>query len=396
MAAPSYGSAAPGATDAGDAWTYTCSTGGIVAGSVIIVQIIQDGTTAGAISAVVGTKIYDLAGTNGVWTAVAVQTPVGSGTAALQHIYIGRWDGTTGSPIISGANSTSEDLYIRAYRFQDVSTGTTLATVIENATAGATVNSVGTSNTASDTGVQTLGSDRLALNFVAVNDDNAIAQFSGMSGGTWTEIAEYAESSGTDGAIQLQYCSMASAGTIDGGTASITDSDAWGVIGFALIGTTASYTTHTGSFAANAVIKKTLASTFTANAANKKTLTATFYIGNNDGTGGAVLTIPITTYTFTDKKADAVLFATITPVGGKKADAVLFKNSGTKTFTADAIVKRTMPIAGATFTANAIVRRTFTPTLTVNAVLKRTQNPTSTVDAIRKRTFYFGSGPDPR
>jgi hypothetical protein len=29
---------------------------------------------------------------------------------------------------------------------------------------------------------------------------------------------------------------MASAGTIDGGTASITDSDAWGVIGFALIG----------------------------------------------------------------------------------------------------------------------------------------------------------------
>jgi hypothetical protein len=45
----------------------------------------------------------------------------------------------------------------------------------------------------------------LALNFVAVNDDNAIAVFTGQSGGIWAEVAEYAESSGTDGAIQLQY-----------------------------------------------------------------------------------------------------------------------------------------------------------------------------------------------
>jgi hypothetical protein len=122
--------------------------------------------------------------------------------------------------------------------FYNVSTGTTLASVIENGTAGATVNVTGTSNTAADASVQTLGPDRLALNFLAINDDNAFAGFTGQSGGTWTLGHTVAEASGTDGATAMLYAAMATAGTIDGGTGSITDSDAWGVVGFALIGTT--------------------------------------------------------------------------------------------------------------------------------------------------------------
>ena len=75
---------------------------------------------------------------------------------------------------------------------------------VKNGTAGATANEVGTSSTAADAGVTTLGSDRLALNFVAVNDDNAIAEFSGEAGGEWSLLGTYAESSGTDGAVGLQ------------------------------------------------------------------------------------------------------------------------------------------------------------------------------------------------
>ena len=369
MAAPSYVNAGTGATDAGGAWSYTCQASE-AAGRVFIVQILQDGGTSGALTSIVGTNIEALNGTDNTWTAIAVNRPVGNVSQAYQHLYIGRALSTS-APTISGANSTSEDVYIRSYQFSGVSTGTTLAAVAEN---GLSIIDEGYNTTALayDIMVVTNGTDRLALNFVAVNDDNAIAQFSGQTGGTWVEVAEYADSGGTDGAIQMQYATMAAAGTIDGGTASITDSDSWGVVGFALIGTTASYTTQTGSFAANAVIMPR----FAANAAIE-------IWGDYSETWSNNWTSPGVTASFA---SNAVIKATITPAGGKKADAVLFKNSGTKTFTADAIVKRTMPIAGATFTANAIVRRTFTPTFTANAVLKRTQTGATTVNAVTAKT----------
>lgn len=124
-------------------------------------------------------------------------------------------------------------------QFADVSAGTTLATVIENGTAGTANNGAGTGTSMSDTAVTTLGTDRLACNWIAVNDDvlGASYVFSGESGGTWTDRPLYNESTGTDGALALSEATMASAGTIDGATATIT-SAAWGVVGFALIGTT--------------------------------------------------------------------------------------------------------------------------------------------------------------
>ena len=200
MVAPVYIAASTGATDAGGAWTATCHAPG-AAGRVIILQVLQDGATSGAVAVTGSTNINNLAGSAG-WTSIG-SFAVGSATAAYQHLWIGRSTGTS-APTASGTNSTSEDLYWRFYEFNNGSTGTTLATVIENGTAGATANEVGTSSTAADAGVTTLGSDRLALNFVAVNDDNAIAEFSGEAGGEWSLLGTYAESSGTDGAVGLQ------------------------------------------------------------------------------------------------------------------------------------------------------------------------------------------------
>lgn len=239
MAAPSYVSAADlgGATDPGGAWNFASSQSNQQAGDLVIVQLLQDGSTGGAVVQTTATNISALDGTASAYTAIG-SFNVGSPTVAIQHLFIGRW--SSGSSTIGGTNSTSEDLYIRSYLFRDGSTGTTLATVIENVTAGSTVNGVGTSGTIADASVTTLGPDRLALNFVAINDDNAVAAFTGMTGGTWAEaVAEYADATGTDGCVQLQTASMASAATIDGGTTSNPDAtDGWGVVGFALIGTT--------------------------------------------------------------------------------------------------------------------------------------------------------------
>ena len=240
MAAPTYDAANvnSGTTDAGGAWTKTFTAVTNDVGKFIIFHLLQDGATAGAVAVTSVAGIENLAGTDNAVTAVAVDQPVGSATAALQSLYCGRViAGAT--PAISGTNSTSEDLYIRGYAFDDVNAGTTLADVIENGTAGVAVNGAGTSDTIADTAVETLGVDRLVCNFVGINDDNAVDAFTGMTGGTWAEAeSEYAEASGTDGCIQLQTATLATAGTINGGAYTMAASDAWGVVGFALIGTT--------------------------------------------------------------------------------------------------------------------------------------------------------------
>ena len=238
MAAPNLVSGGIGVTDAGGAWTYTCGNP-VAAGRVVVVQILQDGTTTGALTSIVGTNIENLAGTDNVWTVVAVDQPCGDPTAALQHVYIGRTINTS-APTISGGNSTSEDLYITDGGFNNVNTGTTLAAVIENGSAGATANEVGTGTTVTDTAVQTLGPDRLAVNLTGGNDDptDFALAFTGESGGNWETANSFGSSSGTDGSVNFQVATIASAGTINGGSRTVGASFSWGTIGFALIGTT--------------------------------------------------------------------------------------------------------------------------------------------------------------
>jgi hypothetical protein len=196
-------------TDAGGAWTAT-GMSPLAAGNVIILQVLQDGNTDGAVTLDSATNIEDLAGTDNAWTKIPGANadgsfPVGSAAAARQHLWIGR-SLSTSAPTATGSNSTSEDLYWRFSEFTDVNTGTTLAEVIENVTAGAATNSAGTSSTASDASVTTLGPDRLALNFQVVNDDNALSIFTGATGGVWWRSTSISESSGTDGAYAMHWC----------------------------------------------------------------------------------------------------------------------------------------------------------------------------------------------
>lgn len=238
MAAPTFLVATTGQTDAGGTWIASGTLTGAAQDDLVIFHILQDGSSAGAISlTTVTANLMNLAGTTSALTSIG-SFQVGGTSLAIQHLWVGRLSSSSVAVQIDGANSSTEDLYYRFYSFQNASAGTTLATVIENATAGSTTTSTGTSATVSDASVQTLGSDRLALNFVGINDDNPFAGYSGQSGGTWTTRASYADATGTDGAIYLVDAAMATAGTIDGGTSSITDIDAWGVVGFALIGTT--------------------------------------------------------------------------------------------------------------------------------------------------------------
>ncbi len=206
MARPSYVNASTGATDATGAWSHTSAVPAS-AGNVYILQVLQDGTAAGANQPTVTsvTNAEDLAGTDNVLTFIGA-FPCGSDVtpAAYQHLWIGRALNTS-AMVVTGANVGGDDLYVRVYEFTGVSTGTTLATVIENVTAGSTANNWDATATVSGSGVTTLGIDRLPLQFVAVDDDNPLGNLAAGSGGYWLEaVAEYADSGGTDGAIQLQ------------------------------------------------------------------------------------------------------------------------------------------------------------------------------------------------
>jgi hypothetical protein len=218
------------------------SLASVTVGNVILLQILRDGDTSGASVVDTNSTIENLAGTDDTMTEITQVNgePVGNPQAARQQLWLGRALATSVNADIG--NAGGDDLYIVLHEFSNVNTGTTIASVFENVTAGVLANGAGTSTTVADTGVTTLGVDRLALNCVGINDDaTGIASFTGETGGDWTMVKSFESSTGTDGTASLMTAAMAAAGTINGGTATIT-SDGWGVVGFALIGTTVATT----------------------------------------------------------------------------------------------------------------------------------------------------------
>lgn len=210
-------------------------------GNVYVLAVLQDGTGADMTLTDTNSSAEDLAGTDNTLTAFPGNPyTVGNPAAAKLFLWIGR--ALTTSVTVDLASSSGNDLYYLGYQAQDVNTGSTFASVIENGSAGTVNTAAGTGTTISDVGVTTLGADRLALNFTGINDDatglGGSSTFTGQSGGTWDPHAFFESATGTDGTVWVTGAAMASAGTIDGGTISIT-SDAWGIAGFALIGTTA-------------------------------------------------------------------------------------------------------------------------------------------------------------
>ena len=237
MAAPTWVSSGAGVVTATGTSTVG-NGGGLSAEDLLILQVLQDGTAASAVTIAPTASVKNLAGTTSAMTLVTGSPfNVGSPTAALQHLWIGRVASGIGCTV--DVTTTGDDLYSRLHVFTSVNAGSALSDVIENSSAGSATNGVGTSVTVSDTGVTTLGPDRLACNFVGINDDaTGLAAFAGETGGDWVlPVAIFESATGTDGTIALMTAAMPSAGTIDGGSDAITI-DGWGVVGFALIGTT--------------------------------------------------------------------------------------------------------------------------------------------------------------
>lgn len=231
MAAPTFVQAGTGAIwQSGGA--VTVSLAGVTVGNCVFLHVLEDGTGATPLVPGSVTGSENTIGLAGITSLGG--SDVGSPKAAENWLWIGFATATTVSADLSQAEG--DDLYMRWYEFSGVARdGATLGASIENG--GSTfLNGVGTSTTIADTGVTTNGADRLACQFVAVNDDNAVGDFTGETGGDWVEaVAEFLSATGTDGCIQLQTATIASAGTINGGSFVMAASDPWGVIGLALI-----------------------------------------------------------------------------------------------------------------------------------------------------------------
>lgn len=204
---------------------------GVTVGNLILVHVFVDGGSTLPSITTTGGSLENLAGTDNALTLLfsnAVPGDVGD-----QRIYGARALATTVT-VNAAVSGAGHDLYCIIYEFADASTGTTAAAVFENA--GVTSASAnGSTAVINDVAVVTNDADRLALNFVGVDDDNTLGDFTGMTGGTWAEASEFASATGTDACIQLQTAAMPTAGTIDGGSLTMAAADNWSVIGSAII-----------------------------------------------------------------------------------------------------------------------------------------------------------------
>lgn len=209
----------------------TASKTGCTAGNLILAHLVNRGNDYNFPTSV--TNISNLAGTASSIGQVTVDRPLGTGN--VHSLYIGRATADGTCSVGAGVGAGSEDVYMRVYEFSGVFAGTdnTGIGTIENGGTTFAAGS-GTSTSVLDTGVVTNGSDRLALQFVGLASNQAIGDFTGETGGDWTEAAEFQGATGSTATLQLQTAAISAAGTIDGGAVTVT-SIGWGVIGIALI-----------------------------------------------------------------------------------------------------------------------------------------------------------------
>jgi len=207
---------------------------GATAGNLILMHTIVRGTVQDHTFTNI-TNLENAAGTDNLLSGVISGRSLGNPITSNQQIHLARVmaNGTVSVDLVVGASG--EDMFSRMFEFSGASLGTTVATVLEN---GAGVGDDGngfTNTTVTDFQVVTNGNDRLALNFVGIDNNQATTAFTGETGGDWTEVvAEFASATGATATLQLQSAAMSTAGTIDGGTFTIT-SAGWNVMGTAII-----------------------------------------------------------------------------------------------------------------------------------------------------------------
>lgn len=235
MALPQYVGAGTGV--AITTGTSTVSKTTCTAGNLIIVHYLCRGATDDVSRSNV-VNITNLATTpaNSL-NPIAVNRDVGGGGASKHGFYAGRVtaNGTCSADFTVGGSGN--DIFVRMYEFSGEVQGNTDDGIGLFDNEGAQVQSdAGTGTSLPDRAVTTAGPDRLCVSLVAVAANQALGSFTGETGGDWTEIAdgEFASATGATGTIQVQTAALASAGTIDGGSMTITSGD-WGVISFGII-----------------------------------------------------------------------------------------------------------------------------------------------------------------
>ncbi len=232
MAAPVFVQASAGTVVT--TGTGTLSRTGCVAGNVVFFVWVEDGASAD--SSIGNHSNVSLISSGAANDSEFFQRVV-MGSAANLWVFVGRVtaNGTVSADLTVGGSGA--DLFGVIYEFSGVR-----ATVGAVQDRSITENGAGdyydfASGSSTSIAMPTLigtGTERLAVTFIGVNANRALAASTGETGGDWTEpVAEFASGSGTAATVGIQTSALG-AGTISGGTITITSS-AWGTLGFALI-----------------------------------------------------------------------------------------------------------------------------------------------------------------
>ncbi len=159
---------------------------------------------------------------------------IGSPEAGSQFVWVGRNPANVDqyTEVTLNAPGGGQDMVARMYVLRDSSRALTAAGISEE---GASVFSAaaGTSASVLDQSVTVNGPDRLASQFIFVGANDAPPSFTGETGGDWVAEHAYGVTTGHL-SIQNDYTGTNGA-TINGGSAALSVSRDWGVIGLAFI-----------------------------------------------------------------------------------------------------------------------------------------------------------------
>jgi hypothetical protein len=167
-------------------------------------------------------------------TSTSPTTPTGftllygdSNGADRQWIYY-KFSTGSESGILTVSVSGSTMTMARMYAFRNVKA----SSFTEGGSLG-----TGTDSTVEGRTVATTGAGRLAVSFIFVDNNRDVSDFTGETGGNWAEVTngEFQYNGNSDGTLDLQTATMAAAGTIQNGVATLSGSDNWGLRAFALI-----------------------------------------------------------------------------------------------------------------------------------------------------------------
>jgi hypothetical protein len=213
MAAPVFGAAGAGA-GAGTSATYAVAyPAGLTRGDLLLLHVWRRGT-GGSVTLPDG------------WNQIATQSVGGNQHWILARIASGEETGTVNATATAGVLRLN-----RMYRFSGARGATT-------ADFEGTASTSGSATNHNMPSVTTTGPDRLVVAFHGIDDDNRTpASPTGETGGDWTEgVAEYQSANNSGGTIAFHTATMASAGTISGGSSATTGgAEAYGIIAFAIL-----------------------------------------------------------------------------------------------------------------------------------------------------------------